>query len=107
MQANNSNTDIMLVRLEHEKRYTYEPAKRALDIVLASLALLVLSPVLLLVAAAIYLGDRGPVLFSQTRIGAKVDRWMKNGRGSVMARRRAASAWPPRTSVIWSSGRLP
>jgi exopolysaccharide biosynthesis polyprenyl glycosylphosphotransferase len=44
-------------------------AKRVMDVLLASLALVVLSPVLLVLAAAIWLEDRGPVLFRQTRVG--------------------------------------
>lgn len=44
-------------------------AKRLFDIVGASLMLLVSSPVLLFVALAIRLGDKGPVLFRQTRVG--------------------------------------
>lgn len=45
------------------------PVKRALDIVVASAALLALSPVLVTVAAAIYWEDRGPLIYKQTRIG--------------------------------------
>jgi lipopolysaccharide/colanic/teichoic acid biosynthesis glycosyltransferase len=44
-------------------------SKRLLDIVIAGGALVVLSPVLLVVAALIKLTDRGPVLFWQTRVG--------------------------------------
>jgi exopolysaccharide biosynthesis polyprenyl glycosylphosphotransferase len=44
-------------------------AKRCFDVVLASLGLVILSPVLLVVALAVKLGDRGPVLFTQTRVG--------------------------------------
>ncbi len=43
--------------------------KRALDVVVASLALIILSPVLLAVAAAVRLTSRGPVLFVQVRAG--------------------------------------
>jgi exopolysaccharide biosynthesis polyprenyl glycosylphosphotransferase len=43
--------------------------KRALDIILSSLALLVLSPILLVVAVAIKLDTRGSVLFRQIRAG--------------------------------------
>lgn len=43
--------------------------KRAEDIVLSSLAILALSPVMLLVALAIKLDSRGPVLFRQKRYG--------------------------------------
>jgi lipopolysaccharide/colanic/teichoic acid biosynthesis glycosyltransferase len=44
-------------------------AKRALDIVLVGLGLLAIWPALLLIALAIRLDSRGPVLFSQVRIG--------------------------------------
>ncbi len=43
--------------------------KRALDLVGASIALLVFSPVLLVAAALVKLTDRGPVLFRQERVG--------------------------------------
>ena len=43
--------------------------KRLLDAALAALGLALLSPLLLLVAAAIKLTDRGPVLFRQPRAG--------------------------------------
>jgi lipopolysaccharide/colanic/teichoic acid biosynthesis glycosyltransferase len=42
---------------------------RVLDIVIASLALLVLAPLLLIAAIAIKLGSRGPVLYRQRRVG--------------------------------------
>jgi lipopolysaccharide/colanic/teichoic acid biosynthesis glycosyltransferase len=42
---------------------------RALDVICASLALVLLSPVFALVALAIKLEDGGPVLFCQTRVG--------------------------------------
>ncbi len=44
-------------------------AKRALDLALAGGALLALSPLLALVAVAIKLDSRGPVLFKQVRLG--------------------------------------
>ena len=43
--------------------------KRAMDIAVASVALLALSPLFLIVAIIIILEDGGPVLFWQTRIG--------------------------------------
>ncbi|MEY2524879.1 MAG: hypothetical protein QOJ66_3444, partial [Ilumatobacteraceae bacterium] len=43
--------------------------KRCFDIVVASIALLLLSPVLLAVAIAIKLDDGAPILFSQSRVG--------------------------------------
>jgi exopolysaccharide biosynthesis polyprenyl glycosylphosphotransferase len=43
--------------------------KRAVDLVLASLALVVLSPLLALIALAVHLADSGPVFFRQLRMG--------------------------------------
>src|SRR5919202_1678446 len=43
--------------------------KRLLDVTLALLGLLLLVPLLLLIAAAVHLEDRGPVLFRQARLG--------------------------------------
>lgn len=47
----------------------YLAAKRVLDVVVAAALLVVLGPVMLLVAAAVKLTSRGPVLFSQVRAG--------------------------------------
>ena len=64
--------------LAHEPFYYLEPAclsrwqrscKRALDITVAGGAGIVLSPILVAAGIAVKLGDRGPVLFRQTRIG--------------------------------------
>jgi exopolysaccharide biosynthesis polyprenyl glycosylphosphotransferase len=44
-------------------------AKRTLDVVLASTALVIASPVLLIAAIAIKVADRGPVVYRQPRIG--------------------------------------
>lgn len=46
-----------------------QTAKRLLDIVLSFVALVLLSPVFLLIAILIKLEDRGPVFFAQTRVG--------------------------------------
>jgi exopolysaccharide biosynthesis polyprenyl glycosylphosphotransferase len=46
-------------------------AKRMLDVVLSSLALLVLSPVIAMVALGIKINDRGPIFFSQKRVGRR------------------------------------
>jgi exopolysaccharide biosynthesis polyprenyl glycosylphosphotransferase len=69
---------IRSVPLAHEPLYYLEPAtlsrgqllvKRAVDLVGASLLLLLASPVLAIAAIAIKLGDGGPVLFRQVRVG--------------------------------------
>lgn len=46
-----------------------EGYKRIFDLVLASAAVVVLSPLLLAIAAAVKLDSRGPVLYRQTRVG--------------------------------------
>lgn len=52
-----------------ETRRGYAMAKRALDVVVAGGALLVLSPVFLVVAALVKATSRGPMLFRQQRAG--------------------------------------
>ena len=47
----------------------FERMKRISDIVLATLGLAISAPFLLIAAALIWLQDRGPVLFRQTRVG--------------------------------------
>ena len=44
-------------------------AKRALDVAVAALAVLVTAPILAVAAGAIWLEDRGPILFRQSRVG--------------------------------------
>ncbi|HEX9165974.1 MAG TPA: sugar transferase, partial [Gemmatimonadales bacterium] len=46
-----------------------EGVKRGLDLVAAGLALLCLAPLFAIIALAIWLTDRGPVFFWQTRVG--------------------------------------
>jgi lipopolysaccharide/colanic/teichoic acid biosynthesis glycosyltransferase len=46
-------------------------AKRAFDMFAASAGLLVLAPLLVVIAAAVRLDSRGPVLFRQTRMGRR------------------------------------
>ena len=64
--------------LAHEPLFYLEPAslsrwqlmtKRVMDVTLASLVLVVASPVLAAAAIAVKLGDGGAVLFRQTRVG--------------------------------------
>lgn len=47
----------------------FERLKRTTDILLASIALLIASPIIVLACIAIRLEDRGPAFFSQTRVG--------------------------------------
>jgi exopolysaccharide biosynthesis polyprenyl glycosylphosphotransferase len=64
--------------LAHEPLFYLEPAslsrwqlrtKRAMDVVLAGITVVIASPVLAAAAIAVKLGDGGPVLFRQTRVG--------------------------------------
>ena len=43
--------------------------KRLIDVLLSAAAILVLSPVFLIISLLIYLDDRGPIFFVQERIG--------------------------------------
>jgi lipopolysaccharide/colanic/teichoic acid biosynthesis glycosyltransferase len=49
----------------------YFACKRCIDVVLATLLLVVLSPLLLLIAILIKLDTRGPVIFAQERVGTR------------------------------------
>ncbi len=64
--------------------------KRAFDITLSSLVLLLLSPLWLLIAILIRLGSRGPILFRQRRIGL-------DGREFTMLKFRSMHAGAERT----------
>ena len=55
-------------------------AKRLFDLIGASLALLLLAPLLLLVALAIRLDSPGPVFFRQERVGKWRWRWRSSRR---------------------------
>ena len=50
-------------------RERYEQASRVLNFILASAALLATAPVLVLMAIAVKLTSRGPILYAQTRVG--------------------------------------
>ena len=47
----------------------YHFFKRILDVIFSLLALIILFPILLITAAAIYIDDPGPVIYTQIRIG--------------------------------------
>jgi lipopolysaccharide/colanic/teichoic acid biosynthesis glycosyltransferase len=58
--------------LEVAPRQRDEGVSRTLNVVISLVALIVLSPIMLLIAVAIRLTSKGPVLYTQTRVG--VDR---------------------------------
>jgi lipopolysaccharide/colanic/teichoic acid biosynthesis glycosyltransferase len=55
-----------------------EAISRGLNIAIAAIGLIIVSPIILLIALAIKLTSRGPVLYSQSRVG--VDRRFRFGR---------------------------
>lgn len=59
--------NMQLINIANQNRY--EKIKRFFDICLSAAALVVLSPLLLVIAILIYLEDKGSVIYSQTRIG--------------------------------------
>ena len=56
-------------RPQRAERLMFEAAKRALDIALSALSLLLVSPVLAAAALAIRMSSPGPVIFRQRRVG--------------------------------------
>ena len=62
---NNSNIEA----LTKDERVIYNFFKRILDVVLSVLGLIIISPVLLIVIILIKLESKGPVIFSQKRVG--------------------------------------
>ncbi len=93
--------------------------KRAFDLALAAAALIILSPVMLAVAIAIWLEDRGPVLYRQIRMGldGKPFPMVKFRSMRVGAESQTGAVWaekddPRRTRVggfirAWSLDELP
>jgi exopolysaccharide biosynthesis polyprenyl glycosylphosphotransferase len=53
----------------HPRLPGHELAKRAMDIIVSGLGIMMISPILLLIAVLIKLTSAGPVLFSQERVG--------------------------------------
>lgn len=77
---------VPLVRMARTGGMRFQRAiKRAIDIAGSSLAILLLSPILLLVSLAVKLSSPGPVLFKQRRIG-------RNGRPFVCLKFRSMAA---------------
>ena len=58
-----------VVQSYENKKIFYNIAKRSLDILASLVGLMLLSPIILIVAILIKLESRGPVVFSQKRIG--------------------------------------
>ena len=55
--------------IDENRKRIYEISKRAIDIIGAGSGLLLLSPVIVIVACAIKFTSKGPIFFSQKRVG--------------------------------------
>ncbi len=65
------NYDPQSLHLVERDRTSYTIIKRVIDILIASLLLVLLSPLMLLIAVAIAIYSPGPVFFIQERVGGK------------------------------------
>ena len=63
--------------LARDKRAYYYFFKRALDVTVAALALVILLPLMALIAVLIAIDSPGPIIFSQKRVGGQ--RWTRDG----------------------------
>lgn len=91
--------DIALLRFQPPPGAGREVGKRALDLILASAALIILSPLMLVLGALIRLTSAGPALFAQERVG-------RFGRPFVLYKfRTMVQDAEARTGPVLSSGR--
>lgn len=89
------------VRKYPSDRVAYALGKRAFDILFSAVALIAVSPILLLIAAAVKCTSRGPVLFMQDRVGL-------NGRIFRMYKFRTMRVTPDKESdSLWTRERDP
>lgn len=65
------NNDLNALRLVVGDRNVYYTIKRMMDVVIAFILLILLSPVMIIVAIAIYIYSPGPIFFKQERVGAR------------------------------------
>ncbi len=63
------DTEVLLPDCEFHKKPFYECIKRIFDLMVSLVAVIVLSPILLVIALAIRLEDRGPILYRAQRVG--------------------------------------
>lgn len=66
---NVSKMELIKSKESIEKKQTYIKVKRILDCILATIALIILSPIYLIIAIAVKIDSNGPVFFKHTRIG--------------------------------------
>lgn len=69
MQELNLDNNRIILEKKKLSRNTYEFLKRLMDIICSMSALIVLAPILIVVAILIKIESKGPVIFSQERVG--------------------------------------
>ncbi|MBX7319995.1 sugar transferase [Clostridium chauvoei] len=69
MERLNLKEDKIVLQNIKERRYLYEASKRGLDIIASLSGLILLSPILIVIATLIKLESKGPIIFSQKRVG--------------------------------------
>jgi lipopolysaccharide/colanic/teichoic acid biosynthesis glycosyltransferase len=81
-EVSSSSYDAVLSLAEQlDRRRIYFALKRTLDVVVAATALLVLSPIMLIIAVLVKLDSPGPAIFTQKRVGLR--RKEKEGDGNT------------------------
>ena len=63
------DTEVLLPDCEFHKKPCYECIKRIFDLLISLVAVVLLSPALLVISLAIRLEDRGPILYRAQRVG--------------------------------------
>lgn len=64
-----SNLEINSREVSYEKSLSYRFLKRAIDVLGSLIGLVLLSPILIAVGVAIKIDSKGPIVYSQTRVG--------------------------------------
>ncbi len=65
----NANADISSIIEGKQNRFLYSTSKRLLDIIGSLVGLILLSPILIITGILIKLESKGPIIFSQKRVG--------------------------------------
>lgn len=68
---------LALSPLVEDRNFVYFTLKRAMDIILATFFLVILSPLMAIISILILFDSRGPIIFSQERVGAS--KWTRDG----------------------------
>jgi lipopolysaccharide/colanic/teichoic acid biosynthesis glycosyltransferase len=94
--AGSSTDPALLISLgDRIQAHRYARAKRVLDLTLACILIAVLLPAMLVVALAIAVDSRGPILFRQTRIGKNARPFDMYKFRTMRAERRLRNDGPP------------